>query len=177
MRILPNLSSGRIFANIWKFGRPTSLPITMALLFTVFPITAQAAPPAEMENTMNQQTSQFLLTILTSDDPQTQLMALTLTDAAVQKGAHARILLCSGAGDVALKVPPENAAAPLAPKGMSPHKLLQKLMQTGATVDVCAIYLPNRSFDKTALLDGVGVATPSIVVDYMMQNNVRQLSF
>ena len=43
-----------------------------------------------------------LLTILTSDQPQTQLMSLILTRASLAEGAQARILLCDSAGDLAL---------------------------------------------------------------------------
>ncbi|MBW8294491.1 DsrE family protein [Sphingopyxis sp.] len=126
---------------------------------------------------MHESPSQPLLTIVTSKDPQTQLMALILTNAAMQKGAKPRILLCSAAGDLALKAPPASATAPLAPKGMSPQKLLQNLMANGVAVEVCAIYLPNRSLDKAALLDGIGVAMPDAVAEYILLENQKFLNF
>lgn len=137
----------------------------------------QASAQEKRDKTMDQQTSQVLLTVLTSADPQTQLMALILTDVALQKGAHSHILLCSSAGDLALKAPPVSATAPLAPKGMSPQGLLNRLIQSGAKVDVCAIYLPNRSLEKTVLLDGVGVATPSEFADLILLDGIKQLNF
>ena len=113
---------------------------------------ATPALPTEDDATM--------LTILTSADPETQLMALVLTNSAKANGETAHILLCSAAGDLALSSPPASAVAPLQPRGASPQGLLKKMMSEGVTVDVCAIYLPNRPFGPEALLDGVGVAKP-----------------
>ena len=118
-----------------------------------------------------------LLTILTSENPETQLMALVLTKAALERGETPRILLCSAAGDLALKAPPASATTPLAPKDISPQGLLQSLMANGVKVDVCAIYLPNRPFGPEALLGEVGVAIPSDVVEQFTSENATVLSF
>ena len=53
-----------------------------------------------------------MLTVLTSSDAETQLMALVLTKAAMAKGVTPQILLCSAAGDLALKSPPPEDSAP-----------------------------------------------------------------
>ena len=74
-----------------------------------------------------------ILTVITTDDPQTQLMALILTRASRMQGSEARILLCSAAGDLALRTPPAAATAPLAPRDMSPHGLLSMLVADGVT--------------------------------------------
>lgn len=122
-------------------------------------------------------TEETMLTILTSDDPETQLMALVLTNAVKAKEESPRILLCSAAGDLALASPKEAAVAPLQPKGVSPQGLLKKLMSDGVPVDVCAIYLPNRPFDQTALIDGVGVATLAAMGEAIAQPGEKIMSF
>ena len=118
-----------------------------------------------------------MLTILTSDDAETQLMALVLTKAAMAKGVTPRILLCSAAGDLALKAPPAEALAPLQPKGMSPTGLLRSLKAEGVKIEVCAIYLPNRPFGAEALEDGIGVAAPPDVASAFTADGATVLNF
>jgi predicted peroxiredoxin len=118
-----------------------------------------------------------MLTVLTSNDPETQLMALVLTKAALEKGVRPRILLCSAAGDLALKKPPASALAPLQPKGASPAGLLRGLRAAGVKVEVCAIYLPNRPFGAEALEDGVGIATPSDIAEVLTTEGATVLNF
>lgn len=118
-----------------------------------------------------------VLTVITRQDPETQLMALILTKAAVDQGSPARILLCDKGGDLALKVPPALLQERLAPKNISPVGLLSKLIDSGVKVDVCAIYLPNREFGEEALLENVGVATPADIAAYYTQNGAKVLSF
>lgn len=118
-----------------------------------------------------------VLTVITRQDPETQLMALILTKAAVDQGNPARILLCDKGADLALKVPPALLQKPLAPKNMSPVGLLSKLIDDGVKVDVCAIYLPNREFGEEALIENVGVATPPDIAAYYTQDGAKVLSF
>jgi len=118
-----------------------------------------------------------VLTILTSERPQTQLMALILTRAGLQAGAGARVLLCDAAGDLALAEPPATATAPLAPRGMSPHGLLSMLLEQGVTVQVCAIYLPNSDYAEGDLMDGVSVATPPEIAAVMAAPNTKLFTF
>lgn len=112
-----------------------------------------------------------LVTIVTSGEPQTQLMSMVLTNQAMGQGHATRILLCGPGGDIALKAAPEGATAPQPPKGMSPQGLLQAAMKKGATVEVCAIYLPGKGADKSVLLDGVGVAAPPAMAEAMAAPN------
>lgn len=56
-------------------------------------------------------TQDRILTILTSPEPQTQLMAMVLTMQAAQQGADAHIMLCGPAADIALRNAPESATA------------------------------------------------------------------
>ncbi|WP_138933431.1 hypothetical protein [Roseovarius arcticus] len=121
---------------------------------------------------------QNLVTVVTSAEPQTQLMAMVLTMQAAQQGAKAHIMLCGPAGDLALKDAPASATAGQPPKDMSPQGLMQMIREkTGATTEVCAIYLPGKSLDSTALLDGVGVADPAEMAQRLMAADTRVLSF
>lgn len=119
-----------------------------------------------------------LLTILTSADPQTQLMAMVLTMQAASQGAQADVLLCGPAGDIALRDAPGSATAGLPPRDMSPQGLMQTIRdKTGTSVEVCAIYLPGKGLEAKALLDGVGVADPAEMAGRLMAADTRVLSF
>jgi len=115
--------------------------------------------------------------VVTSAEPQTQLMAMVLTMQAVQKGAATRILLCGPAGDLGLADAPAAATAPQPPRGMSPQGLMQAIMKAGATVEVCAIYLPGKGAGPEALLEGVGVAQPPEMAAAMLDDDARVWSF
>lgn len=124
------------------------------------------------------QEAQTLVTVVTAADAQTQLMALILTAQAAQQGAQTHVLLCGPAGDLALRDAPESATAGQPPRGMSPQGLLLQIQKiTGATVDVCAIYLPGRGADATALVDGVGVADPAAMATRLLDPSARALTF
>lgn len=118
-----------------------------------------------------------LVNILSSGEPQTQLMSMVLTMQSMQQGASAYVLLCGPAGDLALKEAPDSATAPQKPRDMSPQGLMQKVMQSGAKVEVCAIYLPNKGVDAAALLDGISVAKPPEMAARMLAPNTRIMSF
>ncbi len=114
-----------------------------------------------------------ILTVITEQAPETQLMALILSKAAVDQGSPVQILLCDKGGDLALKSPPTISQQPLVPKNISPAGLLSKFINSGVKVDVCAIYLPDREFGKDALIDGVGVATPPEIAGYFTQAETK----
>ncbi len=118
-----------------------------------------------------------LVTVVTSPDAQTQLMAMVLTAQAVEQGADAHILLCGPGGDIALAEAPESATAPQPPRDMSPQGMLQMLMSRGVTVEVCAIYLPGMGADASVLVDGVGVAQPPEMAGAMLADRTRVWSF
>lgn len=119
-----------------------------------------------------------LVTVVTSPDPQTQLMAMVLTMQAAQQGADTYVLLCGPAGDLALREAPASATAAQPPRDMSPQGLMQMIRsKTGATVEVCAIYLPGRGEDQSVLLDGIGVAKPPEMAARLMDSETRVLSF
>lgn len=116
-----------------------------------------------------------LVTVLTAPEPQSQLMAMVLTMQAARQGADAHVLLCGPAGDLALKDAPASATAPQKPKDMSPQGLMKALMENGATVEVCAIYLPNAGLDASALLDGVTAADPEAMAARLIAGDTRVL--
>lgn len=118
-----------------------------------------------------------LVTVVTAPEPQTQLMAMVLTMQAVQKGVPTRILLCGPGGDLALADPPAAATAPQPPRGMSPQGLLQQIVAAGATVEICAIYLPGRGATTEALLPGIGVAQPPAMAGAMLGDDTMVWSF
>ena len=148
---------------------------TLALLIAG---AALAAPAAAVAPAMAQdETPPTVVTILTAPEPQTQLMAMVLTLQAIEQGANARILLCGPAGDLALAAPPDSATAPQEPQGASPQGLMQRIMQAGVPVAVCALYLPNAGLEASALLDGVTAARPPEMAGHLLDDNVRLLSF
>lgn len=119
-----------------------------------------------------------LVTVVTSPDAQTQLMAMVLTMQAAQQGADTHIMLCGPAGDLALKDAPASATAGQPPRDMSPQGLMQMIRQkTGATVEVCAIYLPGKGADQSVLLDGIGVAKPEEMARRLMDEDTRVLNY
>lgn len=121
---------------------------------------------------------QKLVTVVTSPEPQTQLMAMVLTMQAAMAGAETYVLLCGPAGDIAMRDAPVSATAAQPPRSMSPQGLMQKLRsKTGATVEVCAIYLPGKKADNSILLDGIGVAKPPAMAARLMEPGTRVLNF
>ena len=118
-----------------------------------------------------------LVTIVTSDQPQVQLMSMVLTHQAMAKGHPTRILLCGAAADMALKDAPESATAGQPPKGASPQGLLMAALQKGATVEVCAIYLPGKGVDPSVLMDGISVAQPPAMAGAMTAEDTIVWSF
>lgn len=118
-----------------------------------------------------------IVTILTAPEPQTQLMAMVLTMQSIQQGAKARILLCGPAGDLAMEDAPESATAPQQPQGMSPQGLMRKIMEAGAPIEVCAIYLPNKGIGADALIEGIGAANPQEMAAHLLAPDTRLLTF
>ena len=118
-----------------------------------------------------------LVTVVTSAEPRTQLMAMVLSTQAVAQGASLHMLLCGPGGDIALRDAPESATAPQPPQDMSPQGMMAALIEGGATVEVCAIYLPGLGADASALIDRVGVATPDEMAAAMLAEGTRVWSF
>ena len=117
-----------------------------------------------------------MLTILTSDEDETQAMALILTMQAQQKGAMPQVLLCDDAGDLAV-TSEVNESETLRGPDASPAQMIQRLINNGVQVDVCAIYLPNRDFTEADLIDGVGIAQPPAIGALVADPDVRRFTF
>lgn len=120
------------------------------------------------------QSSAELLVSINSGVTQTQGVALVLANQALAQKAAVRILLCSDGGQLAVK---DKESATLKPLNKSPKELLQGLMKAGAKVEVCALFLPNSDLKPTDLIEGVGVAKPADVAAYMLQANVKAVSY
>jgi hypothetical protein len=118
-----------------------------------------AAPLASQAN--DNQIDNALI-IVNSGSLQTQGMAMVLGNAMQDKGTHVDVLLCDKAGDLALNATNN--------KQLKPKK-------GGASVNVCALYLPNSSHSKDALREGVGVAAPPEIAQQMTAKNTRVFSF
>src|SRR6056297_1513695 len=115
-----------------------------------------------------------LFVVLTSNDAETQMMAMVLATQSLNKDVPVRVLLCSDAGDLALK---DSESPSFAPADRSPKQLMIGLMNNGVKVDVCGIYLPNRDYTEADLMDGIGTAAPPEVAEYMKQEGVRYFTF
>jgi hypothetical protein len=67
--------------------------------------------------------------------------------------------------------------APQPPMGASPQGLLTRLIEAGATVEVCAIYLPGLGADASVLIEGVTVAQPPAMAAAMAAEGTIVWSF
>lgn len=146
--------------------------------FLYLPLLACAALVALATSPQADEKAGSLVTVVTSPEPQTQLMAMVLTMQAVQQGARGHVLLCGPGGDLALKEAPELATAPQKPKGMSPQGLMRAIMEkTKTSVQVCALYLPSKGLDASALIDGVTVAKPPVMAQRLIADDTRIMGF
>ena len=115
-----------------------------------------------------------ILTILSTSEEETQMMALVLTTQAARQGVEARVLLCGEAGLLATE---KGKSRQFAPAGRSPRDLVRELLAQGVGVQVCALFLPNRDLDQEDLLDGVTVAKPPEITALLLDSDTRLLSF
>jgi predicted peroxiredoxin len=120
------------------------------------------------------QSASELLVTVNSGHPQTQGMAFVLASQAVEQKATVRVLLCGEGGRLAVK---GQESVLLKPRNVTPKDMLQGLIKAGAKVEVCALFLPNSEWKPADLLDGVGVAKPGEVAAYLLQPNVKTLSY
>jgi len=131
-----------------------------------------------LATTAQAQDTNKLITILTSPEPQTQLMAMVLTMNAINAGAEAEMLLCGPAGDIALNDAPASATAGQPPRDASPQGLMKMMMaQMNLNVQVCAIYLPGKGADASVLIEGVTAAAPDAMGAAIVADNTTVMSF
>ncbi len=112
--------------------------------------------------------------ILTSDSLQTRAMSMVLGTAMQEQGTDVHVLLCDSAGELAVS---DHQSETLEPRGATPEGLLKGMMENGATVEVCALFLPNSDYEQDDLLDGVGSAKPPEMAEMMTARGVRVFSF
>lgn len=124
-------------------------------------------------NSMAQTTAETFFNV-TSADNQAQGMAMVLATQMVEQKAAVRILLCGPAGQLALKT---YEPAALKPRNITPKQMLLGIMKAGATVEVCALFLPNANQTPADLLEGIAVAKPPEVAAYMLKPGVRAFGF
>jgi len=118
-----------------------------------------------------------LVAVVTSDQPQVQLMSMVLALQAVEQENTVHMLLCGAGADLTLADAPESATAPQPPRGASPQGLMTALIGRGVTVEVCAIYLPGLGADQSVLIDGVGVAQPPAMAGALLGDATQVWSF
>lgn len=115
-----------------------------------------------------------LFVVVTTPDPQTQMMAMVLSTQTLKKGKSVQVLLCSAGGDLALK---NSQEVILEPQKKSPQMLLKNLLKEGVSVQVCPLYLPNKGAVITDVIEGVTQADPSLVADVLLQPDINLFAF
>jgi len=115
------------------------------------------------------------VTVILSDaSGMTQGMAMVLANQMQAQGAQVDVLLCDQAGALALK---DAGGEPLKPNNVTPAQLLSAVMGKGASVSVCALYLPNSGHSRESLKEGVGVAAPDAMARAMLESGRKVFSF
>ncbi|TVP54304.1 MAG: hypothetical protein EA351_13565 [Gemmatimonadales bacterium] len=112
--------------------------------------------------------------VVTQEDNMTQGMAMVLANQSLDQEAEVRVLLCGPGASLALD---GHDGDLLEPREVTPGQLLDRLIGEGVQVDVCAIFLPNTEWTEEDLRDGVGVAEPPEVAEYMLRPGVRYFTF
>ena len=135
---------------------------TIATLAAVAALSAASAQAAE------------LFVNIHSGQAMAQGAGLVLAGQALAQKASVRVLLCDAAGDIALS---GQAMPTLKPRNVTPQQMLQGLIQGGATVEVCALYLPNAGKQASDLIAGVTPAKPAEVAAHLLKPGVSTLAF
>jgi len=112
--------------------------------------------------------------IVTAEDTQAQMMAMVLSTMTLKLGKKVNIVLCSKAGDLAVKGMKSEVIKPM---NKSPKMLLKNLIKKGANVEVCPLYLPNAKKDKSVLLNGINVAVPIEGAKALLNEDFATLSY
>jgi len=147
------------------FVRMRTIVAFLAISFLLFFATAL---PTQANDTDD------LFVVVTSDDAQTQMMAMVLATQSMRQGATVRVLLCGPGGRLAIA---DESFPTFEPAGRSPQELLRGLMAEEQVVEVCAIFLPNTEFGQEDLIDGIGTAMPPAIAEHMLRPDVRYFTF
>lgn len=116
---------------------------------------------------------QKMLMLLSASAAEAQAFNLVLANQIQASGHGVHMLLCGEAGDMALKAVPEAATKVVTPQGLTVRTLLEGLLKKGGTVQVCAIYLPNRKLQADALMEGVSAARPQDIAAMIVDPAVK----
>jgi hypothetical protein len=121
------------------------------------------------------QTKPRLLVLVTSPNPMVHAMAMLLTREALTRQTPVRMVLCGAGGDLAFS----GYAGPVfQPAGVTAQQMLRGVIQAGAQVQICPLYLANTPGANAAgLIEGVTPTTPADVGAYMDGPDVRYLNF
>lgn len=116
--------------------------------------------------------------IVTSADAQTQMMAMVLSTMTLKKhNKHVNMTLCGPAGALADKEVESTAVKMPNGKAPTPKMMMMGLIEAGAKVEVCPLYLPNAGKDKSVLVEGVSVAKPPMVAKELLNEDYNNLTF
>ncbi len=122
----------------------------------------------------NDNSAKGLNVMITSEDAQTQMMGMVLSTMTLKKGKEVNMVLCSHAGNLALK---GMESPTLKPQDKSPKIMREAIIKQGAKVEVCPLYLPNAGKDETVLLEGITVAKPAEVAKNLLNKDYQNLSY
>ena len=122
----------------------------------------------------NDNSAKGLNVLLTSNDAQTQMMAMVLSTMTLKEKKEVKMVLCSNAADLAVK---GMESPTLKPQDKSPKMMLEAIIKQGAKVEVCPLYLPNAGKDETVLLEGITVAKPAEVAKNLLNKDYQNLSY
>ena len=113
--------------------------------------------------------------IVTSADRQAQMMAMVLSLQSMKThGKEVTMILCASAGDLALQSTETPSFPPL---NKSPTMLLKKLLQMGATVVICPMYLPTVGKTTDELIGGITVGKPPVCAGKVLDKDYKNLTF
>ena len=113
--------------------------------------------------------------IVTTADRQAQMMAMVLSFQTMKThGKEVTMILCAAAGDLALK---STETQTLPPLNKSPTMMLKKLLQMGATVVICPMYLPTAGKSTEELIEGITVGKPPVCAGQVLDNDYQNLTF
>ncbi|OUS68436.1 hypothetical protein B5G52_19665 [Pseudoalteromonas sp. A601] len=60
---------------------------------------------------------------------------------------------------------------------MSPQRLMRNIIKMGGTVQVCALYLPNKGVKNTDLIEDIPPALPPHIAKKMLDTDTKVISF
>jgi hypothetical protein len=119
--------------------------------------------------------AETLFVVVTREEPQVQGMAMILSLQALRHQTAVRVLLCGPGGDLAFT---GYDGPTLKPTAQTAQQMLQAVIQAGAKVELCPLYLANSGGrTETEMIPGVTIASPAAIGDFMDQPGVRYFTF